>query len=144
MRDPQELLRKHGVSITAQRIAVLKAVSERPHSTAENITEFVRNQIGAVSKQTVYDTLALLNDKRLIRRIQPSGSPALYEDRVNDNHHHMICRSCSKTVDIDCAVGKSPCLTPNNDHGYKIDEAEVIYWGLCPNCSDQNNLTAVQ
>ncbi len=137
MSDPADLLRQHGVSVTAQRIAVLKAVSKKSHSTADAIAEEVRNQIGTISKQAVYDALSMLTNKGLVRRIQPAGSPALYEDRVADNHHHLICRSCGKTVDVDCAVGYRPCLKAADDSGYEIDEAEVIYWGTCPVCLDE-------
>lgn len=132
--DPAQILRQHGVQVTAQRLAVLRAVSSRPHCTSEVVTEEVRAEIGAISKQAVYDALGVLVEKGLIRRIQPAGSPALYEDRVGDNHHHVICRSCGKTVDVDCAVGETPCLTAADDSGYVIDEAEVIYWGTCPAC----------
>jgi Fe2+ or Zn2+ uptake regulation protein len=133
--DPADLLRQHGVQVTAQRLAVLRAVSSRPHRTADDIEELVRSEIGAISRQAVYDTLGTLTDKGLIRRIQPARSPARYEDRVDDNHHHLVCRSCGRTVDVDCAVGHSPCLEPADDHGFVIDEAEVIYWGHCPACS---------
>jgi Fur family transcriptional regulator, stress-responsive regulator len=132
--DEQALLRRHGVQVTAQRLAVLRAVSERPHATAAEIDTAVRDEIGAISLQAVYDALGTLTEKGLIRRIQPAGSPARYEDRVGDNHHHLICRSCGQTVDTDCAVGEAPCLTALNDAGYEIDEAEVIYWGRCPDC----------
>jgi Fur family ferric uptake transcriptional regulator len=134
MNDPAKTLRAHGVQVTAQRVAVLRAISLQPHSTADKVTEIVRTEIGAISRQAVYDTLGLLAEKGIIRRIQPAGSPALYEDRVGDNHHHLICRTCGKTVDIDCAVGKTPCLTAADDSGYLIDEAEVIFWGTCPDC----------
>jgi Fur family transcriptional regulator, stress-responsive regulator len=132
--DEQELLRRHGVQVTAQRLAVLRAVAERPHGTAAEIDTAVRGEIGAISLQAVYDALGTLTEKGLIRRIQPAGSPARYENRVGDNHHHLICRSCGQTVDTDCAVGEAPCLTALNDAGYEIDEAEVIYWGRCPEC----------
>lgn len=132
--DPAKILREHGVQITAQRLAVLRAVSVEPHSTADDIATLVRAEIGAISRQAVYDALGVLTDKGLIRRIQPAGSSALYEARVGDNHHHLICRVCGKTVDVDCAVGQAPCLTPADAAGYQIDEAEVIYWGTCPNC----------
>jgi Fe2+ or Zn2+ uptake regulation protein len=115
-------------------MAVLQAVSAHPHATADTIAEGVRTSIGTVSKQAVYNALGTLADKGLIRRIQPAGSAALYEDRVGDNHHPHICRSCGKTVDVDCAVGGTPCLTASHDSGFKIDEAEVIYWGTCPDC----------
>jgi Fur family ferric uptake transcriptional regulator len=134
MSDPANLLREHGVQVTAQRLAVLRAVSGCPHGTADDIAEHVRGGIGTISRQAVYDALGILAEKGLIRRIQPAGSPALYEDRVGDNHHHLICRTCGKTVDVDCAVGDTPCLTAAADSGYEIDEAEVVYWGVCPEC----------
>jgi Fur family transcriptional regulator, stress-responsive regulator len=128
------LLRRHGVQVTAQRLAVLRAVSKRPHCTAAEIEAAVRGEIGAISLQAVYDALATLTDRGIIRRIQPAGSSARYEDRVGDNHHHLICRTCGRTVDVDCAAGAAPCLTAPEDSGYEIDEAEVIYWGRCPDC----------
>ncbi len=120
--------------MTAQRLAVLRTVSDHPHVTADSVAETVRGEIGAISVQAVYDALAALTDKGLLRRIQPAGSPARYEDRVGDNHHHLICRSCGRMVDVDCAVGDAPCLTASDGLGYEIDEAEVIYWGRCPEC----------
>jgi len=140
--DDATLLRRHGLQVTAQRLAVLRAVSERPHSTADDIDKIVRAEIGAVSRQAVYDALGILTDKRLLRRIQPAGSPARYEDRVGDNHHHLICRTCNRMVDVDCAVGYVPCLTAADDSGYEIDEAEVIYWGRCPECVSSTRLAA--
>ncbi len=137
--DLDQLLRDRGVRVTAQRIAVMRAVAERPHGTADELTEDVRQTLGSISRQAVYDTLGLLSDKMLIRRIQPAGSSARYEDRVGDNHHHLICRSCGTTFDIDCAVGDRPCLTADDDHGFEIDEAEVIYWGRCPACQTAPN-----
>lgn len=134
MSDPVALLRAHGIPVTAQRLAVLHAVAGQPHGTADAIAEDVRAEIGTISRQAVYDALGILVEKGLIRRIQPAGSPARYEGRVGDNHHHLICRMCGKTADVDCAVGKAPCLTPFNASGYQIDEAEVIYWGTCPDC----------
>jgi Fur family ferric uptake transcriptional regulator len=122
------------VQVTAQRLAVLRAVSNRSHVTAAEIAEAVRAEIGAVSLQAVYDALTTLTDKGIVRRIQPAGSSARYEDRVDDNHHHLICRTCGRMVDVDCAVGQTPCLTAADDSGYEIDEAEVIYWGRCPDC----------
>jgi Fur family ferric uptake transcriptional regulator len=133
-RDPAEELRKHGLQVTAQRLAVLQAVSGRPHCTADEVAEDVRGGIGAISRQAVYDALGILSEKGIIRRIQPAGSPARYEDRVGDNHHHVICRICGHTVDVDCAVGEKPCLTAADDSGYRIEEAEVIFWGTCPQC----------
>jgi Fur family ferric uptake transcriptional regulator len=132
--DTAVLLRQHGLHATAQRQAVLRAVSVRPHSTADDIDTLVRAELGAVSRQAVYDALGALTDKGLLRRIQPAGSPARYEDRVGDNHHHLICRTCSRMVDVDCAVDYTPCLTAADDSDYEIDEAEVIYWGRCPAC----------
>ena len=132
--DEAALLRRHAVQVTAQRLAVLRAVAASPHSTAAEIEASVRSRIGAVSLQAVYDALSTLTEKGIIRRIQPAGSPARYEDRVGDNHHHLICRSCGETIDVDCAVGVTPCLTASHDCGYEIDEAEVIYWGRCPRC----------
>ncbi len=132
--DEAALLRRHGVQVTAQRLAVLRAVSARPHGTAAEIDTAVRNELGAISLQAVYDALGTLTQTGLIRRIQPAGSPARYENRVGDNHHHLICRSCGQMVDTDCAVGEAPCLSVPNDAGYEIDEAEVIYWGRCPDC----------
>ena len=134
MKDVEQKLRSHGLQVTAQRLATLRAISGQPHGTAEQLAESVRLAIGSISRQAVYDTLAVLVDKGLVRRIQPTGSAARYEDRVGDNHHHLICRTCGTTVDIDCAVGDVPCLTAADDHGFAIDEAEVIYWGLCPVC----------
>jgi Fur family ferric uptake transcriptional regulator len=132
--DPTHLLRESGLQVTAQRLAVLRAVAGQPHCTADDIAAGVRAEIGVISRQAVYDALSILAEKGLIRRIQPAGSPARYEDRVGDNHHHVICRTCGKTVDVDCAVGHAPCLTAADNSGYKIDEAEVIYWGTCPTC----------
>jgi len=134
LEDPAELLRRYGLQVTAQRMAVLRAVSRRPHSTADDVAVEVRSEIGTISRQAVYDALGMLAEKGLIRRIQPAGSPARFEDRVGDNHHHLICRTCGKTVDVDCAVGDAPCLTAAANSGYRIDEAEVIYWGACPEC----------
>ena len=134
MKDVEQKLRSHGLQVTAQRLATLRAISVQPHGTAEELAEAVRLAIGSISRQAVYDTLAVLVDKGLVRRIQPTGSAARYEDRVGDNHHHLICRTCGTTMDIDCAVGEVPCLTAADDHGFVIDEAEVIYWGLCPVC----------
>jgi Fur family ferric uptake transcriptional regulator len=132
--DNEALLRHHGLSVTAQRLAVLRALADRPHSTADDLYSLVRGEIGAISRQAVYDVLAVLTDRGVLRRIQPAGSPARYEDRVGDNHHHLICRACGRMGDVDCAVGETPCLTAADDSGYEIDEAEVIYWGRCPEC----------
>ena len=132
--DWAELLRQRGVQVTAQRLAVLRAVSAQPHASADGVAEAVRAEIGAISLQSVYDALGLLAAEGLIRRIQPAGSPARFEDRVGDNHHHLICRRCGRMVDVDCAAGAAPCLTPIDDKGYEIEAAEVTYWGLCPAC----------
>ncbi len=132
--DPAGLLRQRGYRVTGQRLAVMRAVSAEPHVTADAVAETVRAQMGAISLQAVYDVLGVLVDVGLIRRIQPAGSPARFEARVSDNHHHVICRTCGRTADVDCAVGTAPCLTAADDIGYLIDEAEVIYWGRCPQC----------
>jgi Fe2+ or Zn2+ uptake regulation protein len=132
--DPSDALRERGLRVTAQRLAVLRAVAETPHATADAVADSARGEIGSISVQAVYDALGALTDSGLLRRIQPAGSPARYEDRVGDNHHHLICRSCERMVDVDCAVGEPPCLTAVEDFGYQIDEAEVIYWGRCPDC----------
>ena len=112
----------------------MRSVSRRPHATADEVADAVRAELGTISKQAVYDALAALTAKGLIRRIQPAGSVARYEDRVGDNHHHMICRGCGRTVDVDCVIGNAPCLNASDTAGFQIDEAEVIYWGTCPNC----------
>lgn len=132
--EPADLLRQHGVQVTAQRLAVLRALGQRPHAAADDVAELVRGEIGAISRQGVYDALSALTDRGLLRRIQPAGSSARYELRVDDNHHHLVCRVCGDVVDVDCAVGERPCLEADHDHGYDIDEAEVIYWGRCPAC----------
>jgi Fur family ferric uptake transcriptional regulator len=132
--DPTVLLRQRGIQVTAQRLGVLRAVAGQPHITADGVADVVRAEIGAISLQSVYDALGVLVTEGLIRRIQPAGSPARFEDRVGDNHHHLICRTCSRMVDVDCAVGSMPCLTAADDRGYEIDEAEVVYWGRCPDC----------
>jgi len=132
--DPAELLRQRGIQVTAQRLAVLRAVSAHPHVTADAVADAVRSEIGAISLQSVYDALGVLVAEGLLRRIQPAGSPARFEDRVGDNHHHLVCRICGDMIDIDCAVGNAPCLVAGDDKGYEIDEAEVVYWGRCPDC----------
>ena len=134
--DPADVLRQQGFKVTAQRLAVLRAVSSTPHLTADDVYEAVSADIGTISQRAVYDAVGMLVDVGLLRRIQPAGSPARYEARVGDNHHHLICRTCGRTVDVDCAVGAVPCLTAADDAGYVIDEAEVIYWGRCPGCRE--------
>ena len=136
--DPADVLRQRGIQVTAQRLAVLRAVAGEPHITADAVAEAVRAGIGAISLQSVYDALGVLVAEGLIRRIQPSGSPARFEDRVGDNHHHLICRICGRVVDVECAVGSAPCLTAADESGYEIDEAEVAYWGRCPDCQAQS------
>ena len=141
--DAADLLRARGVQVTAQRLAVLRAVSGQPHTSADGVAEIVRSEIGAISRQSVYDALAMLVEVGLVRRIQPVGSPALFEDRVADNHHHLVCRGCGSVVDVDCAVGSAPCLVAVDDQGYEIDEAEVAYWGRCPACQTQDEAAAL-
>ena len=132
--DFGQLLRKNGVQVTAQRLAVMRAVTAKPHSTADDVVGQVQSEIGSISRQAVYDSLGVLANRGLLRRIQPAGSAARYEDRVGDNHHHLVCRNCDKMFDIDCAVGETPCLKAKDNHGFEIDEAEVVYWGRCPAC----------
>ena len=132
--ESADLLRQRGIQVTAQRLAVLRAVEGQPHITADGVAEIVRTEIGAISRQSVYDALSLLVAEGLVRRIQPAGSPARFEARVGDNHHHVICRICGHTADVDCAVGSAPCLVAKDDKGFAIDEAEVVYWGRCPEC----------
>jgi Fur family transcriptional regulator, stress-responsive regulator len=129
------LLRGADLRVTRPRVAVLTAVYDHPHADTDAIIGFVRDELGEVSKQAVYDVLRALSTAGLVRRIEPSGSVARYESRVRDNHHHVVCRTCGAISDVDCAVGDTPCLTASDDHGYDIDEAEVVYWGLCPDCS---------
>ena len=138
LSDPADLLRQRGYRVTGQRLAVLRAVSREAHVTADAVAETVRAELGSISLQAVYDVLGVLVDVGLIRRIQPAGSPALFEARVSDNHHHVICRDCGRAADVDCAIGSAPCLTAVDDKGYDIDEAEVIYWGRCPQCQTKN------
>lgn len=129
------MLRGTALRVTRPRVAVLAAVYEHPHADTHSIIGLVREDLGEVSQQAVYDVLRALTDAGLVRRIHPPGSVARYESRVGDNHHHAVCRSCGAITDVDCAVGTAPCLTAADDHGYLLDEAEVIYWGVCPACS---------
>ena len=133
---PADLLRASGLQVTAQRVAVLRMVAERPHCTTDDVATAVHDELGAVSRQAVYDSLRILTDHGILRRIQPAGSVARYETRVGDNHHHVVCRTCGSVADVDCAVGEVPCLTADDAQGFEIDEAEVVYWGLCPRCLD--------
>jgi Fur family ferric uptake transcriptional regulator len=131
----EELLRGSGLRVTPPRRAVLGAVYEHPHADTNSIFGIVREDLGEVSQQTVYNALGALTATGLVRHIQPPGSVARYESRVGDNHHHIVCRSCGAIADVDCAVGSAPCLDPSDDHGFEIDEAEVVYRGLCPDCA---------
>lgn len=133
--DFQQMLRRSDLRVTRPRVAVLGAVYEHPHADTDSIIRAVREELPDVSHQAVYDSLHALTAARLVRRIQPSGSVARYESRVGDNHHHVVCRTCGAIADVDCAVGGAPCLTASDDHGFTIDEAEVMYWGVCPDCS---------
>jgi Fur family transcriptional regulator, stress-responsive regulator len=135
VRDFQQLLRGASLRVTQPRLAVLTAVHAHPHADTDAIITAVRQRLPGVSHQAVYDSLHVLTAADLLRRIQPSGLVARYESRVGDNHHHVVCRSCRRIDDIDCAVGDAPCMTPSDDHGYTIDETEVIHWGLCPDCA---------
>ena len=131
----ERMLRGAALHVTRPRVAVLAAVSDHPHADTHSIIGLVREDLGGVSQQAVYDVLRALTDAGLVRCIHPPGSVARYESRVGDNHHHLVCRSCGAIADVDCAVGSAPCLTAADDHGYAIDEAEVVYRGLCPTCS---------
>jgi Fe2+ or Zn2+ uptake regulation protein len=130
-----EELRGAGLRVTAARVALLETVRDGDHLGVDAIAATVRDRIGHVSLQAVYEALHALTAAGLIRRIEPEGSPARFEGRVGDNHHHIVCRSCGAVADVDCAVGEAPCLTASDDHGFAIDEAQVIYWGICPDCS---------
>ncbi len=132
--DAAAALRTAGLRVTAPRRAVLAALADHPHSTADAVATVVRDELGSVSTQAVYDVLAACVDVGLVRRIEPAGSAARYETRTGDNHHHVVCRSCGRTADVDCTVDERPCLTPSGDQGFEIDEAEVVFWGLCPAC----------
>jgi Fe2+ or Zn2+ uptake regulation protein len=135
----EELLRGADLRVTRPRIAVLSAVYENPHADTYSIIDAVRADLGDVSKQAVYDVLNALTEAALLRRIEPAGSVARYESRVGDNHHHVVCRSCGAIEDVDCAVGEAPCLDAANTRGYSIDEAEIVYWGLCPSCFKEDS-----
>ena len=140
----EQLLRAADLRVTRPRLAVLRAVGRHPHADTGSVLAAVRTEEPTVSHQAVYDVLGVLSDSGLVRRIQPAGSVARYELRVGDNHHHVVCRSCGTVADVDCAVDSTPCLTASDDRGYTIDEAEVVYWGSCPDCSEhqQNNREA--
>ncbi|MPZ64605.1 MAG: transcriptional repressor [Pseudonocardiaceae bacterium] len=133
-RPAQQLLRDAGLRVTAPRVAVLQWLAEHPHSTADQVGLGVRQRIGSVSTQAVYDVLSACTGIGLVRRIEPAGHPARFERRTGDNHHHLVCRSCGRTEDVDCVVGARPCLKPNDARGFAVDEAELVFWGLCPAC----------
>jgi Fur family transcriptional regulator, stress-responsive regulator len=138
--DFERMLRGAELRVTRPRLAVLSAVHDHPHADTDSIIGVVRAELGGVSHQAVYDVLRALTAAGLLRRIEPPGSVARYEARVGDNHHHVVCRSCGAIADVDCAVGEAPCLTASHDHGFMIDEAEVLYRGLCPDCSATTTL----
>lgn len=133
------VLRSASLRVTRPRLAVLGAVHDHPHVDTETVIRLVREDLGAVSHQAVYDVLRVLTEAGLLRRIQPAGATARYESRVGDNHHHVVCRSCGAIADVDCAVGDAPCLTASDSHGFVVDEAEVVYWGTCPDCATTRN-----
>lgn len=137
------LLRTADLRVTRPRVAVLEAVEAHPHADTETVFGVVRTGLPEVSRQAVYDVLAALTSAGLVRKIQPSGSVARYESRVGDNHHHVVCRSCGVIADVDCAVGTAPCLTPSDYNGFVLEEAEVIYWGLCPACASPQTPTRI-
>ncbi|QCB49241.1 transcriptional repressor [Rhodococcus sp. PAMC28707] len=133
--EPTAQLRSVGLRVTAPRVAVLTAVAAQPHSDADEVAAVVRSRIGSVSTQAVYDVLRACVGAGLLRRIEPAGSSALYESRTGDNHHHLVCRVCTTVVDVDCVVGRSPCLEPSESHGFVVEEAEIVFWGLCSDCA---------
>jgi Fe2+ or Zn2+ uptake regulation protein len=135
MTDFEAQLRAVSLRVTRPRLAVLTALRDHPHVDTETVIELVRAEHPTVSHQTIYDVLRALTDTGLVRRIQPAGATARYESRVGDNHHHVVCRTCGAIADVDCAVGHTPCLTASDDHGFVIDQAEVVYWGTCPGCA---------
>ncbi|PFG43153.1 Fur family ferric uptake transcriptional regulator [Isoptericola jiangsuensis] len=135
--DARQMLREASLRVTRPRIAVLESVHGLPHADTDSIIADVRRALPEVSHQTVYDSLRVLSTAGIVRKIQPAGSVARYETRVGDNHHHVVCRVCGVVEDVDCAVGETVCLAPSDDHGFRIDEAEVVYWGLCPACRAQ-------
>ncbi|MDF8263470.1 Fur family transcriptional regulator [Luteipulveratus flavus] len=137
--DVTVLLRRSSLRVTAPRVAVLSELQGRPHSDVETISAAVRARLGSVSTQAVYDVLRALADAGLVRRIEPAGHPARYETRVADNHHHVVCRRCGAVDDVDCAIGSAPCLDASSPQGFTVDEAEVIYWGLCPRCQERSD-----
>ena len=141
--DAETLLRGASLRVTRPRVAVLEAVHQHPHADTDAVIQAVRRDQSNVSHQAVYDVLRALTDAGLLRRIQPAGATARYEARVGDNHHHVVCRSCGSIADVDCAVGHSPCLTASDDHGFVVEEAEVVYWGTCPACATEQSTTPI-
>ncbi len=141
--DAETLLRGASLRVTRPRVAVLEAVHQHPHADTDAVIQAVRRDQSNVSHQAVYDVLRALTDAGLVRRIQPAGATARYEARVGDNHHHVVCRSCGAIADVDCAVGHSPCLTASDDHGFVVEEAEVVYWGTCPACATEQSTTPI-
>lgn len=137
-RPAQQQLRDAGLRVTAPRVAVLQWLAEHPHSTADQVGLGVRQRIGSVSTQAVYDVLSACTGIGLVRRIEPAGHPARFERRIGDNHHHLVCRHCGRTEDVDCVVDARPCLTPGDDRGFAVDEAELVFWGLCPACRNDS------
>lgn len=131
---PARQLRAAGLRVTAPRLTALEIIAEHPHSTADFVASAVREKLGGVSTQTVYDVLRVCAERGLLRKIEPAQSPVRYETRTGDNHHHLVCRSCRAIVDVDCVIGTAPCLSPDDDHGFLVDEAEVTFWGLCKSC----------
>ena len=131
---PARQLRAAGLRVTAPRLTALEVIAEHPHSTADFVAAAVREKLGGVSTQTVYDVLRVCAERGLLRKIEPAQSPVRYETRTGDNHHHLVCRSCRAIVDVDCVIGTAPCLSPDDDHGFLVDEAEVTFWGLCKSC----------
>ncbi|MHC9295186.1 Fur family transcriptional regulator [Mycobacterium sp. LTG2003] len=137
--DPKALLRAVGLRVTAPRVAVLEALAAQPHSTADDVAGRVRQNLGSVSTQAVYDVLRACVNAGLVRRIEPAGSSARYETRTGDNHHHLVCRVCGRVADVDCTVGETPCLEPSHLGGFTVDEAEVVFWGLCADCQENRS-----
>ncbi len=135
--DIEQALKSAGLQVTAQRLAVYRAVVAAPHAVTDDICQTVKSELGVISRQAVYDALSVMTEHGIIRRIQPAGSSARYEKRV-DNHHHLVCRECSALIDVNCAIGEAPCLAIDDDHGYQIDEAEVTFWGVCPSCQKRS------
>ncbi|HEY8821867.1 MAG TPA: Fur family transcriptional regulator [Dermatophilaceae bacterium] len=139
---PEEQLRDAALRVTGPRVAVLAEVHAHPHTDVDTLAAKVRSRLGSVSTQAVYDVLRALSDAGLVRRVEPAGSPALFEARVGDNHHHVVCRRCGEVADIDCAIGSAPCLEASNTKGFVVDEAEVTYWGTCPACQQNKPISA--